>query len=87
MGIFSDAQGQLTLQSVVESGQISNSSELSYMVKTLQKSSSSEPAINSIITCKYDKVDKPEDQWSCKVHLISWPSKVQKILPNLENIW
>ena len=27
MGIFPDAQGQLTLQSVVESGQISNSSE------------------------------------------------------------
>ena len=31
MGIFSHAQGQLTLQSVVGSGQISNSSELSCM--------------------------------------------------------
>ena len=31
MGIFSDVQGQLTPQSVVQSGQNSNSSELSYM--------------------------------------------------------
>ena len=31
MGIFADAQGHLTLQSVVGSGQISNSSELSCM--------------------------------------------------------
>ena len=31
MGIFSDAQGQLTPQSVVRSGRISNSSELSCM--------------------------------------------------------
>ena len=40
MGIFSDAQGQLTLQSVVGSGWISNSSKLSLHV---------------IITCKYEK--------------------------------
>ena len=31
MGIFPDVQGQLTLQSVVQSGQNSNLSELSYM--------------------------------------------------------
>ena len=31
MGIFSDVQGQLTPQSEVQSGQNSNSSELSYM--------------------------------------------------------
>ena len=31
MGIFSDVQGQLALQSVVQSGQNSNLSELSYM--------------------------------------------------------
>ena len=31
MGIFSDAQGQFTLQSMVESGRISNSSKLSCM--------------------------------------------------------
>ena len=31
MGIFSDAQGKLTLQSVVASGRISNSSKLSCM--------------------------------------------------------
>ena len=31
MGIFSDVQGQLTPQSVVQSGQNSKSSELSYM--------------------------------------------------------
>ena len=31
MGIFSDVQGQLTLQSVVQSGKNSNSFELSYV--------------------------------------------------------
>ena len=31
MGIFPDAQGQLTLQSLVRSGRISNSSEMSWM--------------------------------------------------------
>ena len=31
MGIFTDAQGQLTLQSLVRSGRISNSSELLWM--------------------------------------------------------
>ena len=31
MGIFPDAQGQLTLQSLVRSGRISNSSEMLWM--------------------------------------------------------
>ena len=31
MGIFSDAQGQLTLQSLVRSGRISNSSDILWM--------------------------------------------------------
>ena len=44
MGIFSDAQGQLTLQSVVQSGRNSNSSELSCM--------SSLPASMKRIGCK-----------------------------------
>ena len=40
MGIFSDAQGQLTPQSLVRSGRISNSSEMLWM---------------SLITCKYEE--------------------------------
>ena len=40
MGIFSDAKGQLTSQSVVRSGRISNSSE---------------PLMHVIITCKIEK--------------------------------
>ena len=35
MGIFSDAQGQLTPQSLVRSGQISNSSEMLWMFSLL----------------------------------------------------
>ena len=47
MGSFSDAQGQLTLQSVVASGRISNSSELSCM--------SSLPVSIKMIGCKVAK--------------------------------
>ena len=36
MGIFPDAQGQLTLQSLVRSGRISNSSEMLWMTRYLQ---------------------------------------------------
>ena len=39
MGIFPDAQGQLTPQSLVRSGRISNSSEM----------------LNVLVTCKYEE--------------------------------
>ena len=41
MGIFPDAQGQLTPQSLVRSGRISNSSEILF--------------INVLVTCKYEE--------------------------------
>ena len=41
MGIFPDAQGQLTQQSMVQSGQISNSSEMLYM--------------DVLVTCQYEE--------------------------------
>ena len=47
MGIFPDAQGQLTPQSLVRSGRISNSSEMLWM--------SVRDVMDVLFTCKYEE--------------------------------
>ena len=71
MGIFSDAKGQLTPQSVVGPGKISNSSELLCML--------------SLGKYEKDRINQ-RTNGPVNAHLISWPSKAQNI-QNLENIW
>ena len=50
MGIFPDAQGQLTLQSMVGSGQISNSSKTLWLSSLPAKMKKVQPKLNSFRT-------------------------------------